>query len=58
MVDGAPATIKENVSAEDAKAMEAITITGGTYQEDPSDYVPAGFTAVQTGVLWTVQPAE
>lgn len=43
---------------DDAKAMEAITITGGTYQEDPSDYVPAGYTAVQTGGLWTVQPAE
>lgn len=43
---------------DDAKAMEAITITGGTYLEDPSDYVPAGYTAVQTGGLWTVQPAE
>ena len=39
---------------DDAKAMEAITITGGTYLEDPSDYVPAGYTAVQTGGLWSV----
>jgi len=43
---------------DDAKAMEAITITGGTYLEDPSDYVPAGFAAVMTDGLWRVQPAE
>lgn len=42
----------------DDKAMNAITVTGGTFQDDPSGYVPAGYVAVQTDGKWVVGPAE
>ena len=43
---------------DDAKSLEAITLTGGTFLEDPSDYVAAGYQAIQTDGLWRVVPAE
>lgn len=42
----------------DDKAMNAITVTGGTFLDDPSGYVPAGYVAVQTDGKWVVGPAE
>lgn len=41
-----------------AKSLEAITLTGGTFIEDPSDYVAEGYAAVLTGGLWTVRPVQ
>lgn len=43
---------------DDAKAVEAITLTGGTFLEDPSDYVASGYQAVFSDGLWRVIPAE
>ena len=43
---------------DETKAMETITITGGTYLEDPSDYVGTGYTAVFSDGRWTVRSAE
>lgn len=43
--------------AED-KALDAITVTGGSFPEDPSAYVPAGYVAVETGGRWVVGPVE
>ena len=31
-----------------------VIITGGTFNFDPSAWVPAGYTAVQNGSTWTV----
>ena len=36
------------------KALDAITVTGGTFPDDPSDYVPAGYVAVQGDGKWVV----
>ena len=37
------------------KALDAITVTGGVFPDDPSDYVPAGYVAVQgTDEKWVV----
>lgn len=41
-----------------AKSLEAITLTGGTFIEDPSDYVAEGYAAVLTGGLWTIRPVQ
>ena len=41
-----------------AKSLDAITLTGGTFIEDPSDYVAEGYAAVLTGGLWTVRPVQ
>ena len=38
----------------DEKALEAITVTGGTFMTDPSYYLDAGYTAVESGGKWTV----
>lgn len=35
--------------------MEAITLTGGTFLEDPSDYVADGYIAVMENDLWRVR---
>lgn len=43
---------------DEAKAMESITITGGTYLEDPTDYVADGYQAVLNEGLWTVVPVS
>ena len=43
---------------EDAKALEAITVTGGTFMTDPSYYLDAGYTAVENGGVWSVVPAQ
>lgn len=43
---------------EDAKALEAITVTGGTFMTDPSSYLDAGYTAVETNGQWTVSAAQ
>jgi len=43
---------------DDAKSLEAITLTGGSFLENPSDYVAAGYKAVLTDGLWRVVPAE
>ena len=42
----------------DDLALNAITVTGGTFPDDPSSYVPDGYVAVETGGKWTVSPAE
>lgn len=43
---------------DETKALEAITITGGTYVEDPTDYVDEGYLAVFEDSRWTVKPVE
>jgi hypothetical protein len=43
---------------DEAKALEAITVTGGTFMSDPSDYLDAGYTATGTGGKWTVLTIE
>ena len=43
---------------DEAKAMEAITLTGGSFLEDPSDYVDDGYMAVSQDSKWVVVPAE
>ena len=42
----------------DDKALEAITVTGGTFMTDPSYYLDAGYTAVESGGVWSVIPAH
>ena len=42
----------------DEKALEAITVTGGTFMTDPSYYLDSGYTAVETDGKWTVVAAE
>lgn len=42
----------------DEKALEAITVTGGSFPEDPSAYIPTGYGAVETGGRWNVLAAE
>ncbi len=42
----------------DEKALEAITVTGGTFMTDPSYYLASGYTAVQTDGKWTVTAAQ
>ena len=42
----------------DEKALEAITVTGGTFMTDPSYYLDSGYTAVQTDGKWTVTAAQ
>ena len=42
----------------DDKALEAITVTGGTFMTDPSYYLDAGYTAVESGGVWSVVPAQ
>ena len=42
----------------DEKALEAITVTGGTFMTDPSYYLDPGYTAVQTDGKWTVVATE
>ena len=37
-----------------AKALEAITVTGGTFMTDPTNYVETGYIATDTGGKWTV----
>ena len=39
--------------AED-KALDAITVTGGIFPDDPSAYVPDGYVAVETDGKWVV----
>ena len=43
---------------EDATALEAITVTGGTFMTDPGNYLAPGYTAVQTDGKWTVTATE
>ena len=40
------------------KAWEAITVTGGTFMTDPSYYIDAGYTVVQTDGKWTVTAVQ
>ena len=42
----------------DDKAVAAIKVSGGTFLEDPSDYLADGYEAVQADGVWTVSPAE
>ena len=35
-----------------------LSITGGTFNSDPTEYVAAGYTATQTGDVWTVSQAK
>ena len=39
---------------EDANALDAITVTGGTFMIDPTDYLATGYTAVESDGRWTV----
>ena len=43
---------------EDAKALEAITVTGGTFMIDPTSYLDAGYIAVESNGKWTVTAAQ
>ena len=43
---------------EDSKALEAITVTGGTFMTDPSYYLNTSYTAVESGGVWSVVPAQ
>ena len=43
---------------EDAKALEAITVTGGTFTADPTYYLDAGYNAVETDGKWTVSAVQ
>lgn len=40
------------------KALNAITVTGGTFMTDPTAYLPAGYGAVETDGKWVVEPVE
>jgi hypothetical protein len=42
----------------DDKALEAITVTGGSFPADPSAYIPAGYGAVEIDGRWVVGPNE
>ena len=42
----------------DEKAMAAIKVSGGTFLEDPTDYLADGYEAVLTDGVWTVRPAS
>lgn len=42
----------------DEKALNAITVTGGTFMTDPTYYLDAGYNAVESEGKWTVVPAE
>ena len=42
----------------DEKALEAITVTGGTFMANPSYYLDAGYTATETDGKWTVVPVQ
>ena len=42
----------------DDKAMAAIKVSGGTFPEDPTDYLSDGYEAVLTDGVWTVRPAS
>lgn len=39
------------------KALQTIKISGGTYLEDPTDYLAPGYVAVRTEGTWVVSPA-
>ena len=43
---------------EDAKALDAITVTGGTFMIDPIEYLATGYTSVESDGRWTVVAAE
>ena len=42
---------------ESAKALDAITVTGGTFMTDPTYYLDSGYNAVESEGKWTVSPA-
>ena len=42
----------------DEKAMDAITVTGGTFMTDPTAYLETGYTAVETEGKWIVGPIQ
>lgn len=42
----------------DEKALNAITVTGGTFMTDPTYYLDAGYNAVESEGKWTVVAAE
>ena len=42
----------------DDKASEAITVTGGTFMTDPTDYLETGYNAVESEGKWVVAPIE
>ena len=43
---------------EDAKALESITVTGGTFMNDPTEYLQTGYNAVFAEGRWSVLPTE
>ena len=40
------------------KALETVTVTGGSFLEDPSAYVPTGYSAALTDGKWVVTSSE
>ena len=42
----------------DEKAMDAITVTGGTFMTDPTAYLETGYSAVETEGKWIVGPIQ
>jgi hypothetical protein len=35
-----------------------LIITGGTFGEDPTDYLAEGYTATEADGIWTVAPSN
>ena len=42
----------------DDKARDAITVTGGTFKSDPTDYLSTGYSASEANGVWTVMMAK
>ena len=40
------------------KTLNAITVTGGTFMTDPTNYLEAGYNAVETDGKWVVVPLQ
>ena len=43
---------------DDSKALEAITVSGGTFMIDPSEYLETAYSAVESNGIWTVIGGE
>ena len=41
-----------------SKALEAITVTGGTFMADPTEYLGTGYNAIETNGTWNVSLTE
>lgn len=55
-ITGSTAAVAKSSSPEEQKAI--ISITGGTFNTDPCDFVAEGYEAYQSGKTWTVSTAH